>query len=349
MTTYTLRGFTLGKDDRGNIVVEGSSTLQFVTSDDYRMVFNEYPYLSLEISSDRVVLATAQGESYLMTLNDAPLSALAGIGISTLQMKSGSTGMMIIKQVGDPEQEHNFALSGRDIRVNSLSDLRGLGITSIKPDLSGPFAKGTVAALSDALATVGITENDVLNMQEVADRSVDMGRGDDSVIGTEAAEEIRLGIGADQASGRGGNDLILGQGGNDRLMGGSGADTLNGGMGQDRLLGGAGADRLVGFRGNDLLQGGGGADTLIGGAGADRLIFTDRGGRDRVVGFTPGTDRIDLSGLTEITSLRDLTTDHLTETGRSLIIDDHAGSVITLAGVTLDDLRAADLAGHFIF
>ena len=88
--------------------------------------------------------------------------------------------------------------------------------------------------------------------------------------------------------------LIDGGGGNDTLIGSAMADTLSGNAGNDSLTGGGSADRLIG---------GLGSDTLEGGAGADRFVYLaaleSRTGSlaDRIVDFTPGSDRIDLSAL----------------------------------------------------
>lgn len=145
--------------------------------------------------------------------------------------------------------------------------------------------------------------------------------GDDTLIGTAQADDIRGLGGDDRIEGRGrgddlqgdsGNDTLLGQGGNDTLRGGSGRDRLEGGRGNDSLygegardvlLGGAGRDRLEGGSGNDVLRGGAGRDTFleqdgndryIGGGGADRFIFTDEDsyGNDRIIGYDPTVDQI---------------------------------------------------------
>ena len=62
------------------------------------------------------------------------------------------------------------------------------------------------------------------------------------------------------------------------------------------LTGGAGADSLSGLDGNDILIGGSGADLLIGGNGADTFRYNGgETGYDRIIDFTPGTDRISIS------------------------------------------------------
>lgn len=86
--------------------------------------------------------------------------------------------------------------------------------------------------------------------------------------------------------------------GADALSGGRGSDTLTGGLGDDQLSGSEGDDRLDGGGGGDLLLGGAGSDELAGGEGADVFRFDRTADAspatpDRIIGFTPGVDRID--------------------------------------------------------
>ncbi|MDZ4393500.1 DUF4214 domain-containing protein [Cypionkella sp.] len=77
---------------------------------------------------------------------------------------------------------------------------------------------------------------------------------------------------------------------------------LTGGADGDLLMGGAGRDRLYGGAGDDILIDGAGVDVLYGGAGADVFVFLPDDARDEVRDFTPGVDRLDLSGLGRIYS-----------------------------------------------
>ena len=79
------------------------------------------------------------------------------------------------------------------------------------------------------------------------------------------------------------------------------ADAVLTGDGRNNLIiGGAGDDRLDGGAGNDILTDGAGIDTLRGGAGADTFVFAPDGQFDRVLDFTPGVDRLDLSAFGRI-------------------------------------------------
>jgi Ca2+-binding RTX toxin-like protein len=80
------------------------------------------------------------------------------------------------------------------------------------------------------------------------------------------------------------------------------ANTIVGNNGANALSGFAGSDSLTGLDGNDVLFGGAGQDFLSGGAGADTYLYTaasdsQAGSADTILDFTPGSDRIDLSGI----------------------------------------------------
>ena len=96
--------------------------------------------------------------------------------------------------------------------------------------------------------------------------------------------------------GAAGNDTLSGLLGDDSLEGGGGADRLLGAAGADSLAGGEGADTLDGGEGDDILLGGAGSDRLIGGTGADAFRYADAAeGRDVILGFVAGSDRIEVS------------------------------------------------------
>jgi len=141
------------------------------------------------------------------------------------------------------------------------------------------------------------------------------GPGDNLILAGDGNDLVYAGFGADTVLGGAGNDTVLGYG----VFGGSpsGSQVVNDADGPDLLIGGAGDDTLIGGGGDDVLWGGDGADLLEGGRGADRLaggngpdIFqfrfgspaptTDTGigpeGRDLVLDFCQGEDRLDLRG-----------------------------------------------------
>lgn len=98
--------------------------------------------------------------------------------------------------------------------------------------------------------------------------------------------------GEDVLIGSSDDDRLVGYAGDDVMRGGRGDDWLKGSAGNDELVGGAGNDSLVGGAGKDVLVGGNGNDTLRGGSDRDRFVFDSHDGRDRVLDFEDGVDRI---------------------------------------------------------
>lgn len=157
---------------------------------------------------------------------------------------------------------------------------------------------------------------------------IDVGDGDDTVIGSMSDDTILGGAGADVLSGRGGNDSMDGGSGNDTLTGDTGNDTLDGGEGDDSLHGGADQDVLYGGLGNDSLDGGEGNDSILGGDGMDTLVGA--GGNDTLMG---GNDA-------------DLITD---ARGRNLLLGEHGNDTIA-GGADQDTIHGGsgrdDLSGN---
>ncbi len=187
--------------------------------------------------------------------------------------------------------------------------------------------------------------------------------GHDNLFGGDGFDYLAGGDGADTLSGGAGNDtllggedddLVFGDDGNDSLWGGpSGNDTLNGDAGNDVIRGESGDDLLDGGAEDDALYGGSGEDTLVGGAGADSLwggagedvfVFADGFGVDQILDFNAAStvERIDLSAVSAILDWSDLTSNHASQVGADVVIDDLAGNTITLLGVSLAGLGQGD-------
>jgi Ca2+-binding RTX toxin-like protein len=132
-------------------------------------------------------------------------------------------------------------------------DYRGIsGTRGVTVDLRITTAQNTRAAGYDTIVSVEQVWGSNLN---------------DSITGSEGANDLY---------GFNGSDVINGAGGNDNIWGGFGETTgnrLSGGAGNDSIVGSAGADTLRGDAGNDRLTGSLGADQLTGGTGADRFVF----------------------------------------------------------------------------
>ena len=119
-------------------------------------------------------------------------------------------------------------------------------------------------------------------------RYVRAGDGDDTVVGSDLGDAIRLDAGDDRALGMGGNDILQGYAGDDLLAGQDG---------DDRLYGGAGDDLILAGRGDDLIRGGRGDDVIRPHQGEDRIEMT-RGdnGADTIYGFSARDDILSFEG-----------------------------------------------------
>jgi len=114
-----------------------------------------------------------------------------------------------------------------------------------------------------------------------------------------------------------------------------------GGSGNDLLIGNDAANELRGGAGNDILYGAGGADKLWGGSGNDTFVFaavsdSAPNAADRIMDFTSGQDKIDLSGITHGSGLNFVNA-----------FTGHAGdAVLTYASGTNLGTLAVDFSGH---
>lgn len=126
----------------------------------------------------------------------------------------------------------------------------------------------------------------------------------------------------------------------------TGGGILTGGSGRDILTGVGGADRLFGGAGDDILRDGAGSDTLTGGAGRDLFILSYDGQHDVITDFTPGEDRLDLSGWPMVRAKSQLTLE-ITATGFRVTYGDEVLDVIAADGNPIDHrtLTEADLIG----
>jgi VCBS repeat-containing protein len=163
---------------------------------------------------------------------------------------------------------------------------------------------------------IGTRRTDVFNGTD-GDDFIDGGGGADTLKGGSGNDSIVYQNDSNRGStmdgGEGNDTLVVRQGASfDLALGnqdtGSKSGTVSGFENVDAsgstaavtLAGSAAANRLAGGAADDVLEGRGGADTLQGGAGNDTFVYRDAadspsaGGRDTILDFVAGQDKIDL-------------------------------------------------------
>jgi Ca2+-binding RTX toxin-like protein len=177
------------------------------------------------------------------------------------------------------------------------------------------------------LSLVNPTGGAVLGTQQTATLTI-LDRRDDLLFGLEDPDFI---------VGNNISEIVAGNAGDDSLFGGEGDDILNGGEGDDSLFGEEGDDILNGGEGSDILYGNEGSDILLGGEGSDIFAIELDRGRDIIMDFTDGIDRIGLSsGIT----LEELT---VGEGNHSIIIqDDNSQAIALLSNVDVYKISTDD-------
>ena len=109
---------------------------------------------------------------------------------------------------------------------------------------------------------IGTNQNDTLNGTEIAEQLLGL-LGDNLIEGNGGDDTLIGSVGKDTLNGGDGNDILLASSGNDSLNGGNGSDTLNGGNGNDTLNGGSGNDTfIISSFGNNFIDGGIGNDLV---------------------------------------------------------------------------------------
>ncbi len=178
------------------------------------------------------------------------------------------------------------------------------------------------------------------------------GAGNDTISGSEFADNIDGEAGDDFIQGGSGSDMLVGGADDDTIYGGSGADNADGGLGNDSILGNSGKDTLLGNDGADIIVGGGGRDSIRGGNGAD-IIRGNRGpdslfgeaGDDTISG---GTGKDSISGGDDDDSLVGNGGSDGINAGAGADIVKGLGGVDTILGLTGNDTLNGGAAGDVL-
>lgn len=266
MTTFTLRGDQIGE------ALQFQENGTSVTVEIGRVWFS---------ATDTVTLTAAPGAIDPLTgAFVGGAGSIIGMTVATATGQITTFGVSAATALDvDPDQAKN----GSDFMYISESPAAGLGglyagIQLEKILVSDvPLTPGTspvFSSIGNWVANGGLTP---------PPPQLNGTPADDTLTGSEVANQMNGFAGNDTILSLGGNDTVLGGQGNDRINAGAGVDRIEGGAGDDRMLGEAGADRMFGGAGNDLFDGGAGRDVVTGGLGGDTFVF---GNGDRVTDFS---------------------------------------------------------------
>lgn len=230
--------------------------------------------------------------------------------------------------------------AGNDLIIGD-SDLAGL--------IGGSSAAGAVAADDGSDLLFGGDGDDIIwtgnsdgtgTADDVAwagagDDTINGAGGNDSLGGGDGDDSVLAGAGDDTVFGGAGNDTLDGQAGDDVIFAGAGNDSVLGGAGADEIFNGAGDDTVDGGADDDIIWGGAGNDSLTGGLGADTFAFVAGNGNDEITDFLQGTDVVDLTGLTGVSSVNDFIL--VTTAGNTTLFYGDGDSILFSNGITLTD------------
>jgi Ca2+-binding RTX toxin-like protein len=168
----------------------------------------------------------------------------------------------------------------------------GANLVNADTDITGGF--DNLILTFGGRDTVNAGQGDDAVMLGKGDDVASGGSGNDTVLGEKGDDRIGGDAGDDVIEGENGKDTLDGGTGDDAISGGKQDDILAGGEGRDVLDGGDGDDLISGGAGNDTIVGGDGKDTLAGGAGKDVFVFESGFGKDVVLDFQKGVDKLEI-------------------------------------------------------
>lgn len=254
-------------------------------------------------NNDTLTGGLSTNDELIMTA-DGLMADLAGV--------SGFEKITVLRNEGSIDDSADIATDDGTIGAGEtlVVDASAL-VAQIDPAVAAGdfFFDGTLEADGGSVDLISGEGNDEI-LTGNGDDVIETGLGDDTVESGDGADDIDTGAGIDVVMAEAGNDTVVAGADDDWVEGGDGDDDIDGGDGADELYGDAGDDTVDGGTGIDLIWGGEGSDLLTGGAGADTFHYDSfdesRGGNasvDEINDFVSGTDKVDVSGIGELTNV----------------------------------------------
>jgi parallel beta-helix repeat protein len=286
-----------------------------------------------------IVNNTTHQNSQHPDIKDGEITAIAANDVKVLNnIMYAKTGVPAntISKAKNILYDYNLVFNAAWFIDTGTRNLFGKDPLFVDPTAANFSLRLNSPALNSGTITLA-PQTDILGIQRI-NSTIDIGAyegvtapqgtsGDDWLNGTDLADVI---------DGKQGNDQIFGNSGHDTLLGGSGNDILLGGDGDDTLMGLSGSDRLFGGTGSDRLIGGAGLDSLTGGDGRDVFGLNRKEGRDVILDFQDGYDKLTLAGNL---SWRDLT---IAQQGGNTLIRSSGFDLALIRNVTVSRITAAD-------
>ena len=265
------------------------------------------------------------GVTVNLTTEDAQNTLGAGFDTLTGIENVAATAYndLLIGNSGDNRLE---SYAGNDVLTGGAGNdvlLAGAGNDSLNGGLGQDELEGGSGvdwALYNTGLASGVTIDLFVETQDTGGGGVDILRHIENVMGTIFVDSLTGNNAANELRGEGGNDWLWGNGGNDIVNGGSGDDAVSGGAGSDDIIGGFGNDHLWG------------------GTNADDFIFGNSWGDDWIWDFQPGSDKLDLSGVSGLTSINQIDVEN-TNNGVLYTFGSHS---ILLVGVAANSVSTTD-------
>jgi serralysin len=312
----TTLGYTNGTFDyaQGWMMLD-IAALQALYGADYTYRAGDTVYRWNPATGETVVDGIGQGrpgEGAAGATNRVFLTIWDGGGNDTFDLSDYAGGVSVDLSPGGFSVLSSAQLATLDARDGTKA--RGNVFNSLLHD------GNTASLIENAIGGAGA---DTLAGNQAANR-LEGGAGDDWLEGRDGTDMLVGGAGADTMVGGAGTDWFVVDNASDRIIEVAGSEldilqttttlpiTLPAGVEMLRLgsAGGTGigneaanflygsgaADRLEGRGGSDVIEGRAGADTLAGGAGNDLFVIRRGDGLDRIEDFSPGQDRLVLTG-----------------------------------------------------
>ncbi|HEX8625406.1 MAG TPA: M10 family metallopeptidase C-terminal domain-containing protein [Allosphingosinicella sp.] len=243
--------------------------------------------------------ATSGSGNDVLTGNDSANRLDAGAGDDTLvggggdDVLIGAAGADTLTG-GDGSDTFRFGFgdSGVGVGRDTITDFQD---GTDKIDLAGAslfIGSNLFTGSAGEVRYAASSDQTVIELDSNGDRIADLQILLSGAVQLDYSDFTGVRAAATQAS-----DLLTGTAGDDVISALAGDDTVFGLDGSDSINGGSGDDILVGGLGRDFLTGGTGSDVFLLASASDSL----RGaGRDRIVDFQSGVDKIDLSALGDL-------------------------------------------------